>query len=315
MASSPDSAPLGPDLAQPISFAARYGEGAERTIVLGGGGLYFVAWQTAYLSGLIKRGIRLDRADIVVGTSAGSIVASILTAGKLRRFEFKIELLARVPALLAALAPAADLHPSQQRAVDLFRLATDADPATIRQIGHAALAAQAGPAHNLRRSVATVTGIRGWGSPALQITAVDTYTGERLVITDRHAVSVPHAAAASASVPGLFEPQPILDRRCMDGGVSGSGTHCDRVAGAQRALVVSLVGGTATHEAGMTTSADAAATELDQLRASGTDVHAVGPASFSLTDLMNPAAVPEALERGDEQAGQDAEAIAAFWVT
>ena len=48
-------------LARPISFDARYGEGAGRTLVLGGGGVYYVAWQVAYLNGLIKRGVELSK--------------------------------------------------------------------------------------------------------------------------------------------------------------------------------------------------------------------------------------------------------------
>ena len=54
---------------------------------------------------------------------------------------------------------------------------------------------------------------------------------------------VARAVAASSAVPGLFTPQPILDRRCMDGGVSGTGTHLDLVAGARRAVVLHLTDG------------------------------------------------------------------------
>ena len=53
--------PANEALARPISFDARYGEGAGRTLVLGGGGVYFVAWQVAYLNGLIKRGVELSK--------------------------------------------------------------------------------------------------------------------------------------------------------------------------------------------------------------------------------------------------------------
>ncbi len=174
--SSPD------DLAQPYSFEARYGAGHRRTISLGGGGLYFVAWQISYLNTLATRGVRLTDAEVVVGTSAGSLVAGILTAGRLHRFGMKVDLLAKLPALVAALAPVKDLHPSQVRARDLFGAATDAEPDTIRAIGHAALAAQATPAAQLARSTSLVMGVRPWRSPALQITSVDTYTGERLVL-------------------------------------------------------------------------------------------------------------------------------------
>lgn len=301
------------DLAQPISFDARYGAGLGRTISLGGGGLFFVAWQIAYLNGLAARGLRLTEADRVVGTSAGSLVAGILTAGRLHRFGVKVDLLAKVPALISVLAPVKDLHPSQVRARDLFATATDADPDHISAIGHAALAAQATPPAQLARSTALVMGVRAWKSPALEITTVDTYTGERLIVHAGHGLTVPHAAAASASVPGLFSPQLVGDRRCMDGGVSGSGTHCDRLAGSERALVVSLIGGETTHPAGMTMAKDAQFHEIEQLRASGTEVRLVGPSGVDIEQLMDPSAIGAALDLGAHQADADAPGLLEFW--
>ena len=44
-------------------------------------------------------------------------------------------------------------------------------------------------------------------------------------------MSVARAAAASSSVPVIFSPQPLHDRRAMDGGVSGTGIHADLAAG------------------------------------------------------------------------------------
>ncbi|MDQ2677495.1 MAG: patatin-like phospholipase family protein [Actinomycetota bacterium] len=301
------------DLAQPYSFDARYGAGHRRTISLGGGGLFFVAWQISYLNGLAARGVQLDDAEIVVGTSAGSLVAGILTAGRLHRFGVRVDLLAKLPALISALAPVRDLHPSQERARDRFGAATDAEPDTVCAIGHAALAAQALPAAQLTRSTSLVMGVRAWRSASLQITTTDTYTGERLILHGGHGLTVPHAAAASASVPGLFSPQLIGDRRCMDGGVSGSGTHCDRLAGAERALVVSLVGGETTHPAGMTMTKDRQFEEVEELRATGTQVHLTGPSGITVEQLMDPASIGTALELGAHQAELDAPGLLEFW--
>jgi len=302
-----------PDLAQPISFEDRYGAGTDRAISLGGGGLFFVAWQIAYLNGLRSRGVRLDAAETVVGTSAGSIVAAILTARKLQRFGMKVELLAKVPALVEALAPIGDPLASQMRATNLFGTATDAEPDTIRAIGHAALAASAMPAEKLQRSIGLVMGARTWRSAALQISTVDSYTGERLILRREHGLTLPQAAAASASVPGLFQPQLIQDRRCMDGGVSGSGTHCDRIAGSRRALVVSLVGSDATTPGGMTMAPDGQIDEIARLRDTGTEVRVVGPSGVSIDELMDPSSVATALEQGEAQAEHDAADLLTFW--
>ena len=103
----------------------------DRGLCLGGGGLFFVAWQVSYLQTLAGLGVRFDDADKVVGTSAGSIVASTLVAGKLKRLHSEVSLLSKFPALVSALAPASTLSPSQQRALDLFIKATDGEPSTL----------------------------------------------------------------------------------------------------------------------------------------------------------------------------------------
>ncbi|MBL8777566.1 MAG: patatin-like phospholipase family protein [Acidimicrobiales bacterium] len=299
-------------LARPISFEARYGAGHERALVLGGGGLWFVAWQVAYLHALTERGIPVAKASRVIGTSAGSLVASIVSAGHLRRIAAEVEFLAKVPRLVGALAGEGELHPSQERALELFGNATDAAPATITAIGHAALAAQAPPPDRSRRSMRAVLGMRRWPA-ALHTTAVDAYTGERLVVTQASGLSVARAATASSSVPGIFSPQPLHDRRAMDGGVSGTGIHADLAAGAGRALVISLAAHAPDDQAGMTNPAGGQRREIAALEATGTQVLLRGPASVDSDVLMDPAQVAAARADGAAQAAEDAEAIAAAW--
>jgi NTE family protein len=105
-------------LAWPRSFDARYGDGLGLGVSLGGGGIFFVAWQASFLHELLQHGIDLSTADRVIGTSAGSLVASVLEAEHLKRFHRELGLLAEHPKFVAALAPARDLHPSQTRALD-----------------------------------------------------------------------------------------------------------------------------------------------------------------------------------------------------
>ncbi|OWY62829.1 hypothetical protein B7486_56335 [cyanobacterium TDX16] len=301
-------------LARPISFDARYGDGLGHTLVLGGGGLFFVAWQVAYLQALEERGLQLERAQRVVGTSAGSLVATIVTAGRLRRTADKIDLLAKVPGIVAHLAGGGgDLVPSQERAVDLFRFAPDADVARVREIGHAALAAHAPPAQKIRRSLGAVLAVRRWPGEQLHITAVDAFTAERLVITKASEIPVAVAAAASSAVPGVFTPQSLHDRRAMDGGVSGTGLHSDLVAGSERALVLSLAANLGDEVGGMTSAPGAQAKELDALTASGTQVLVKGPSEVDEEALMDPKAVAGAIELGQQQAADDADEVLALW--
>jgi len=262
--------------------------------------------------GLAAHSIRLDAAERVVGTSAGSLIASALVGGHVRRLHTELAELAHVPALLSAMAPAGHLHPSQQRALDLFRQAGDGAVATVRAIGHAALAAQTPRPEAMRRSVSLVAGRGHFPSDSLCVTCVDCYTGERCVITRGTSTPIPFAVAASSAVPGLFAPQPIGDRRCMDGGVSGTGIHLDLVAGATRVVVLALSDGSQLAPGTMTTSPGSQQRELDELAASGARVFVRVPEAATLDELMSPTAVPKAMAMGARQADADAHELASF---
>lgn len=213
--------------------------------------------------------------------------------------------------LLPTLNDRGSAHPKLP--LNLFREAGDADPETVKAMGFAALAAHAPSAAEMRRSTGLAIATRGWTSPALHIVATDVYTAERLVIDAAAQVSSIRAAAASSAVPGIFSPQPVHDRFAMDGGTSGSCVHCDIVAGAEKALVISLDAGMPQTVPGMTTAPGSTDREMAALAAAGTKALLRGPSTFDVNKLMDPSAVPEALAHGDEQATNDAPEIAAFW--
>src|SRR5689334_13822556 len=50
-------------------------------LVLGGGGVTGVAWEIGLLFGLAEQGVDLSDAGLLVGTSAGSVVAAQLLSG------------------------------------------------------------------------------------------------------------------------------------------------------------------------------------------------------------------------------------------
>lgn len=314
-ANDPDGVATPDGLALPPAFDAGRGAGAGTALVLGGGGIVFVTWQLAYLHRLHQLGVPVESADIVVGTSAGSLVAAVLTGGHLRRVFAELELLVKVPALVGAMAPASGLAASQQRAVTMFLAAGDARAATVSAIGHAALAASTPPPALLPRSLRALLPSNRWpadlGSPGrLRITATDTYSGERLVLTAASGVPLRNAVAASASVPGLFTPQQVGDRRAMDGGVSGSGTHCDVVSGARRALVLGLHDRLAAP--GSTQQPDTLGNEVGRLRASGTVVEVRYTGLPAGVNLMDPALMSTAVADGEAQATADADGLRAF---
>ncbi|MFA7266585.1 MAG: patatin-like phospholipase family protein [Candidatus Nanopelagicales bacterium] len=298
----PDSPVLPPDP------SARYGEGHERAIVISGGGLAGLAWGSAYLNGLVSAGIDLSTADLVVGTSAGSLLGTELLAKDLGNFHRAFQLAAKSH-IFEHIRNDDDPKPSAAHARALFDDADNGDPETLLAIGHAALAAEAPSQYSLFAQMALFVRRLRWPSPALRTTAYDAYTAERHVYSKGGKAHLLHALAASASVPGLMEPVRIGGRRLMDGGMR-SGANSDIAVGADRALVIGLVHdprqGKWTNAPGQWDS------EIADLEAAGTRLHTQLPAE-DLGDPMDATALPLGLRLGAEQAAEDAAAITEFW--
>ena len=54
----------------------------NKALVLGGGGVAGVAWELGVLESLFVSGVDFDDADLVVGTSVGSVVAAQICSGE-----------------------------------------------------------------------------------------------------------------------------------------------------------------------------------------------------------------------------------------
>lgn len=306
-----DVTTLDDGLARPRDFDARSADGLDLALVLGGGGLYLLAWHVAYINEMADNGIDLSAAPRLIGTSAGSVMATGLAGGKLGRLHRLISTLEKQPGIIERLAPAGDPSPSQSRARDAFWYMKDTEPETIQAIGHAALAAATPSASTTSRNIAFVLGLRRWPSESLHISCVDTFTGERCIVAKAAGVSPSRAVAASSAVPGIFAPQPIRDRKCMDGGVSDSGTHSDLAAGARRAVVLALPLLDSHLPAGQEPTTDTEA-ELAELEATGTKVFHRTPEDADAEKLMDPASVPVAFAMGKRQAKGDVAELRAF---
>jgi len=300
-------------LAWPVSFDARYGAGKNRAVVFGGGGVYLLAWYVSYLSGLKKAGIDLGNADLAVGTSAGGQAAAWLAADAIQADATASAWLPRL-AVMGEIT-GATRFPSQLRALDLLSAAETNDPKVFGPLGRAALAAHAPEASETRRVMRAVLEMDTF-PPAVHMNATDAFTGERLVITATSGVDIARAATASASVPGLFRPQPVLDRFCIDGCCSGSNAHCDIAAGAARALVLALEANEEpdpNRKGSMTVPPGYIHPEIAQLAAAGTTTLLRGPSSFTPSELMSSSAVSKAWDMAQDQAKSDAGQVRNFW--
>jgi NTE family protein len=194
----------------------------NRALVLGGGGVAGIAWETGILCGIADEspaaaGALLD-SDVLVGTSAGSAVAAQIGSGL-----GLADLFARqVQEVSAELDPGVGVD----AVTDLFLAALAQPDATVPQkrqrIGTVALATET-VAEPVRRDViAHRLPMHSWPDRELRVTAIDIATGELVVFDRDSGIDLVDAVGASCAVPGAWPPVTIGDRRYMDGGVGST---------------------------------------------------------------------------------------------
>ena len=312
---------LDDDLAHPIPYTPPLGTGKDRALVLGGGGVYLLSFYVGYFNTLLKNGVDLSQADIIVGTSAGSLGGAILASGMLAEVTQELDALGSFPFLFGKLLPGGAPNDSQVRAKQITIDATDAKPETIQAIGRAAMAARNpdGP-FQYENSVEQVIGITAWPSAGLYTTAVDCYSGERIIVSHEDGIPINVACGASSSLPGGTGPTWLKNRLCMDGGMCQTSTHCDVVAGVKKALVFSLSdGGPEAVPEGLRTSGmpNTLQQEIADLEAGGTEtiliVAGLEPGSTKIDSIMDPKYILPQIAFGQQRAEADLDRIRAFW--
>jgi NTE family protein len=300
---------------------ASRGSGKQRGIAFGGGGEWFVAWTLSFLAAAKRHGVDLGTADITIGTSAGSIVGAFLTDDRLWRGATEMDIVASHPALLARMVRTSADHASQQRAAGLLATAKSTDRDAVIEIGRAAMASRNPSVDDYERSLRLMLGHGDWPSPAHHVTAVDCYTGERVVIDHGSGIPIATACAASSSLPGVNGPVWIGDRYCMDGGVGTSSTHAELLTGTERAVIFSMMSLTADQAAAQTSSfgfaerlhPGTAQREADALTSAGTRTLLVAANPDPKIDFMDPTQLAGAIEDGRARASAMIEDLAAVW--
>jgi len=206
--------------------------GPRTAVVLGGGGITGIAWEIGVLTRLLEAGVPLADADLVVGTSAGSVVGATLRLGGVAdAYAEQLE--------PAAAGPEAALDGGDftQRVGQAIQGATNAEEARAR-LG--ALARQV-PVTGTEPELVTTMRERfgdAWPEGQLAVCTVDATDGEFRVLTAASGVPLHVAVAASCSVPLVWPTVEVDGRPTMDGGVR-SGTNADVADAAERVLVLS----------------------------------------------------------------------------
>lgn len=271
-------------------------------LVLGGGGVVGVAWEAGVVAGLRDGGVDPREASVIVGTSAGSIIGSLI--------------LSDTPYALPDVDPSTVsevVAPDLAVMMEIFQTWGSASPMTVevtRKVGELATRAttmsEAGYIELISSTLPD-----DWPDGDLRVTGVSVSTGERAVWTASSGVPLHRAVAASCSVPGIFPPVTIGDDRYTDGGV-WSGSNADIVRGADLDAVVfvgPLVGDSGI---GLVASRSVEA-ELADLRADGVVTTSIVPDPLIPgLALMDPSQAADYHDAGRRLGAATASTIAAL---
>lgn len=246
-------------------------------LVLGGGGVAGIAWETGLLAGLREAGFDLSGADLFVGTSAGSVVGAQLATG--------CELAALYARQTRPFDPSVEQGPPKPLAALLVAMARTWRPygtseQRLARLGALAIKARTPSEASRLETIAARLPIHTWPERRLLITTVDAASGAFVVWDKGSGVPLPLAVASSCAVPILYPPTTINGRRYMDGGMR-SPNNADLPKGYERVLVVAV------------TPSGSLQKELAALRASGSRVALVEPDRAAhgalFPNLMDPA--------------------------
>ena len=207
----------------------------RRGLVLGGGGITGIAWETGLLLGLQDLGVDVTDADVVVGTSAGSVVGAQITTAIALSDLFNYQVSTPKPAPLATISPLVLVGFARA----MIRARGDLE-AFGRHVGQwSSRRAAAGKLPSVEERYDAIRErlpIQEWGpGRRLQVTAVDAGSGVLRVFDGTDGVSLVEAVAASCAVPGVYPPVPIQGSTYIDGGAR-SGSNADLVSSCDRVL-------------------------------------------------------------------------------
>jgi NTE family protein len=276
----------------------------RRALVLGGGGVTGIAWEIGLVRGLVDAGTDLASADLVVGTSAGSVVGAQLLSGVPIEDVYEGELRDATGERMSRIGLGVIIR---LLAASLWTR----DPRRARaRLGRAALAARTESESEWRARFERGLSSGAWPDRRLLVTAVDAESGETLVFERDGGVPLVDAVAASCAVPLVFPPVTINGHRYIDGGVR-SLANADLAAGCDRVIVLAPV----------TTALRRAGRIGWQLASLGPSVRslAVSPDAAARRaigrNVLDPARRAAAARAGRAQAARVAGVVAAIWAT
>ncbi|RAV13930.1 patatin-like phospholipase family protein [Mycolicibacterium sp. GF69] len=277
---------------------------SRRALVLAGGGVAGIAWETGILTGIADESPAtadaLLASDVLVGTSAGSTVAAQLSSGLPLATLFDRQ----TEAASAEINPGAGI----EEITAMFLAAMTAPGSKtqkLQRIGAIALSTETVTEPVRRTVIEHRLPSHDWPDGDLRIAAIDTATGELVAFDRASGVSLVDAVAASCAVPGVWPPVTIGARRFMDGGV---GSTVNLALADDCEVVVALIpqGMSAPSPFGTGAADEVAARDIFAVFADDDSLAAFGP------NPLDPACRTPSAQAGREQGRRVAAAVAAY---
>lgn len=277
--------------------------GGGKALVLGGGGVTGVAWETGMLMGLADAGLDLAAADVFVGTSAGSVVAAQITSGVpiAKLFEEQIT------------PPSGEIAAHMGLGVTLRFIAAMVAPGdsqkTRARLGHAALRAKTVSEAERHAVIEQRLPSHDWPQQRLLITSINAETGEFVVFDKNSHVSLVDAVGASCAVPLVWPPVTINGKRYIDGGMR-TPANVDLAKGYDRVVVIAPLIAAFRREN----------QPASQAKALGENVRSiiVSPSKAALEaigrNVLDPAHRVASAQAGHAQASEVAERVREVWL-
>jgi NTE family protein len=250
----------------------------QRALVLGGGGLIGVAWESGLCAGLMEREVDMRECQAFVGTSAGAINCAWLASG---RMPPRPDELPKAAKRSTAIDPAALDGKALGEVFTRWSQLGLTTPSEAREIGLIARDLYRDAEPRWVEGIGALLELSAWPDKPFFVNAVDTESGERVTFDATQAVPLARAIAASAAVPAIFASVTINGRRYMDGQIQSS-TNADvllRHPTAEKPREVLIIMPTNSHTApGIGAHAERAVqAEIAALEAVGCKVRLITP--------------------------------------
>ena len=242
-------------------------------LVLAGGGVTGVAWETGVLMGLRDAGHDIiGNLDLVVGTSAGSTVGAQILSGT----DLTDLYAGQIAEKHNEISPHLDVDALATIFGEMALGGTTTDEQRIR-IGELALGATTVDEPTRRAVIEKRLPSHNWPTTPLTLTAIDALSGEFVTWSKDSGVSLVDAVTSSCTVPSVWPCVTINGRRYYDGGLRNSANAYLATGHTDVVVIAPMTGG----------PSPIVTAELDELTASGSTIRMI-VADVEAIEAMGP---------------------------